>query len=262
MRIRYALALPLLHLAIAAPPMIHQQSEGWRYIPIEQAVEDIDRERTEPARDAMLWSPCYEYRLPSAGPLILTAHFPSGTINRFVGGRVCTWRNTSGPESAEVLLACENARRDYRLPVSSWNLRAVVAGWRLARSAIQAIEAHAPVGCADRNYYCRRDSHGSDGLRTARLGRAGKHTYGSDHASGVDSSDRYVRRSRRSMCDQEKAPSSSSNFEGLFFVSRVCCEMCFLNRQQNLAPFAPPTLALLPPTPPPRLYTSANKSAP
>jgi hypothetical protein len=76
MRIRYALALPLLHLAIAAPPMIHQQSEGWRYIPIEQAVEDIDRERPEPARDAMLWNPCYEYRLPSAGRLVLTADFP------------------------------------------------------------------------------------------------------------------------------------------------------------------------------------------
>jgi hypothetical protein len=76
MRIRYALALPLLHLAIAAAPMIHQQSEGWRYIPIEQAVEDLDRERPEPASDAMLWSPCYEYRLPSAGRLIFAADFP------------------------------------------------------------------------------------------------------------------------------------------------------------------------------------------
>jgi hypothetical protein len=60
--------------------MIHQQSEGWRYIPIEQAVEDIDRERPELGSDAMLLSPCYEYRLPSAGRLILAADFPAALL--------------------------------------------------------------------------------------------------------------------------------------------------------------------------------------
>jgi hypothetical protein len=47
MRIRYALVLPLLHLATAVPPMVYQQSVAWRFIPLEQATENYDREHPE-----------------------------------------------------------------------------------------------------------------------------------------------------------------------------------------------------------------------
>jgi hypothetical protein len=76
MKIRYAVILPLLHLAIAAPPTVHQQLRGWRFIPQTQAAKDFDKAHPQPAAARMLWDPCYEYRLPSAGRLILTADFP------------------------------------------------------------------------------------------------------------------------------------------------------------------------------------------
>jgi hypothetical protein len=76
MKIRYALILPLLHLAIAAPPTVYQQSGGWRFIPQTQAAEDFDKTHPQPAAARMPWDPCYEYRLPSSGRLILTADFP------------------------------------------------------------------------------------------------------------------------------------------------------------------------------------------
>jgi len=76
MKIRYALILPLLHLAIAAPPVVHHQSEEWQFIPQAQAAEDFDKAHPGPIAAGMPWDPCYEYRLPSAGRLILTADFP------------------------------------------------------------------------------------------------------------------------------------------------------------------------------------------
>jgi hypothetical protein len=76
MKTRYALILPLLHLAIAGPPAVHHQSKEWRFIPEWQAAEDFDKAHPEPVAAGMPWDPCYEYRLPSAGRLILAADFP------------------------------------------------------------------------------------------------------------------------------------------------------------------------------------------
>src|ERR1039457_4914021 len=76
MKIRYAAILPLLHLAIAAPPAVHQQSGGWRFIPQAQAAEDFDKAHPEPVAAGIPRAPCYEYRLPSDGRLILAADFP------------------------------------------------------------------------------------------------------------------------------------------------------------------------------------------
>jgi hypothetical protein len=76
MKIRYALILPLLHLAIAAPPVVHRQSRGWRFIQQTQAAEDFDKAHPEPVGSRLLWDLCYEYRLPSDGRLILAADLP------------------------------------------------------------------------------------------------------------------------------------------------------------------------------------------
>ena len=75
MKIRYAFILPLLHLAIATPPTIHQQSRDWRFIPQIQAAEDFDKAQATPAA-GMPWDPCYEYRLPSDGRVLISADFP------------------------------------------------------------------------------------------------------------------------------------------------------------------------------------------
>jgi hypothetical protein len=76
MKTGYALILPLLHLAIAGPPAVHHQSKEWRFIPEWQAAEDFDKGHPEPVAAGMPWDPCYEYQVPSAGRLILTADFP------------------------------------------------------------------------------------------------------------------------------------------------------------------------------------------
>lgn len=76
MKIRYALILPSLHLAIAALPTVHQQSGAWRFIPQTQAAEDFDKAHPNPVASGVPWDPCYEYRLPSGSRLILAADFP------------------------------------------------------------------------------------------------------------------------------------------------------------------------------------------
>ncbi len=76
MKIRYAFILPLLHLAIAAPPTIHQQSRDWRFIPQMQAAEDFDKSHAKTLAAGMPWDPCYEYRLPSDGRVLISADFP------------------------------------------------------------------------------------------------------------------------------------------------------------------------------------------
>ena len=80
MKIRYALALPLLHLAIAAPPTIHQQSREWRFIPEMQAAEDFDKSQPKHRTSGMPWDACYEYRLPSDGRVLISADFPVAVL--------------------------------------------------------------------------------------------------------------------------------------------------------------------------------------
>jgi len=80
MKIRYGLILPLLHLAIAAPPMFHHEYQGWRFIPQAQAAEDFDKEHPGPVRAGMPWDPCYEYRMPSDSRVIFAADFPAALL--------------------------------------------------------------------------------------------------------------------------------------------------------------------------------------
>ncbi|MGA9304688.1 MAG: hypothetical protein WBW31_04705 [Candidatus Sulfotelmatobacter sp.] len=81
--IRYALLLPLLHLAIVAAPLFHHAETLWRYIPTVQRSEDYEKDHPpNKALDVYYW-PCYEYRMSTADRVMFAAEFPAATLVGF-----------------------------------------------------------------------------------------------------------------------------------------------------------------------------------
>ena len=79
-RIRYALLLPLMHLGIAGPPMFHQESTVWRYVPQAQELEDFEAKYPAPEGGGVPVEPCYEYRFSSATRTIVAANLPTALL--------------------------------------------------------------------------------------------------------------------------------------------------------------------------------------
>lgn len=161
-RIRYALLLPLLHLAIVSAPMFYEESKVWRYVPKAQMWKDFEERHPAPATEGRLMIDCYEYRMPSGSRLILAADLPVALL-------IGTSANGCGLGAVRLVpRAGESQRHSCRGSHRSWNLRAVVAGWLVARQTERAIEAYAPVGRTNRSHHRRRLCHGSDRVRAAR----------------------------------------------------------------------------------------------
>jgi hypothetical protein len=80
MKFRYALVLPVLHLAIALPPLFHQELGVWRYIPEAQAIEDFEKAHPPSQSNGVQWDPCYEYRMSSDSRLIFAADLPVAVL--------------------------------------------------------------------------------------------------------------------------------------------------------------------------------------
>jgi hypothetical protein len=81
-RIRYSLLLPLLHLAIAAPPIFRQEVRLWDYLAHAQLSEDYVRDHPVAADNAMqpFMNPCYEYRASAAERLTTAADLPTAFL--------------------------------------------------------------------------------------------------------------------------------------------------------------------------------------
>lgn len=75
-RIRFALLLPLLHLAIVTPPILIREAKVWQYAPIAQQVQDYGRMHPVDAA-GFVAEPCYEYRFSNASRVILVANLPT-----------------------------------------------------------------------------------------------------------------------------------------------------------------------------------------
>jgi hypothetical protein len=80
MRIRYAALLPLLHLSIATPSLFREEATAWRYIPIAQAEEEFANREQPSDPKGTVWSPCYEYRMPSDSRVIVAADLPAALL--------------------------------------------------------------------------------------------------------------------------------------------------------------------------------------
>ncbi len=89
-KIRYALLLPLLHLAIAGSPLFHQESQVRGHTPLVQRFEDLEKEYPTSPSEGMPIEPCFEYRPSSATRTILAADLPVAIL---VGasGEYCDW---------------------------------------------------------------------------------------------------------------------------------------------------------------------------
>jgi hypothetical protein len=90
-RIRYAVWLPLIHLAIMAPLISLEEAKGWKYLPVQQRIEDYDKAhpqkpklRTD-AEPQVEWDPYYEYCPSLTVTSIYTVEFPAAFLFRWCG---------------------------------------------------------------------------------------------------------------------------------------------------------------------------------
>jgi hypothetical protein len=149
--------------------MVHQQSTGWRYISVEQAGEDFDKTHSALESNEMPWSPFYEYRLPSAGRLILAADFPVALLIGSSADECALGATRLIPNALKyyvrvktrvILIDCLLVLGVF---VQWW-----LVGRRVDRRSTIRGYAHAPVDHSDHSDHHRRACDGSDRLRTAR----------------------------------------------------------------------------------------------
>jgi hypothetical protein len=82
-RIRYAAWLPLVHLAIMAPLIALEEAKGWKYLPVQQRIEDYEKIHPPSPRAAdssIGWDPYSEYRPSTAEKAVLTAELPAALL--------------------------------------------------------------------------------------------------------------------------------------------------------------------------------------
>lgn len=78
-RIRFALFLPLLHLAIITPSFLIREAKVWKYAPIAQ--QERDYEQMHPGDTGRLVvEPCYEYRFSNASRVIFATNLPAALL--------------------------------------------------------------------------------------------------------------------------------------------------------------------------------------
>ena len=90
--LRYSLLLPLIHLALSLPVILHEEASTWLYMKRLQMVEDFEKAAPPPVTHSgpmIEWQPCNEYRPSIADRLIFAVEFPSGMLIPPHGGAGC-----------------------------------------------------------------------------------------------------------------------------------------------------------------------------
>ena len=146
--IRYAVWLPLVHLAIMTPLISLEEARSWKFTAQQQAAEDDLRahppkpKSPQNAESQIGWDPYYEYRPPISVNAIYTVELPAAFLIRWCGHPPGTY-TFSPPYNETWCRLFGLARVRTRIVfLDSLLLAAIYAqwwlvGWRLDRLHLQ-----------------------------------------------------------------------------------------------------------------------------